>query len=137
MVKILTLITAKFIFVSNLVLAESDLVQTIDFMNKMNAKSHVQCTNCSEKDKSDYNKKNQNYTLHQKCVMDLCGDAKTLNVSAFLNDSTYDKYVQEGALDKFTEIEGKIKEIIKAEIDKNNIFLIVLKKHLTRQMDLT
>lgn len=65
---------------------------------------------------------NESENLLQQCAVELCGKPEEA-VSGNLSNYTFDDYVEEGVVKRFSEIENELTELIKNDIKKNNKFI--------------
>jgi hypothetical protein len=117
------------LMVSPLALAKSPK-SLIKSLNKLNAKPISPGINqCS--DDPEYLKlvSGEDEALLQQCAIELCGKADVA-VSGNLIDRTFDQYVENGVVTRFSEIESELAELIKKDITVNKQFIERMKSTL-------
>jgi len=122
----------SFVFFSNYILAndgEAFYLQLINNFNDDQNQFSQQEQNQCQLDTGFDVMNNSNDALAQRCAVDICGAPSKMN-SPILSDANFDQYVQEGAMSRFVEVEPMLKEIIKTQFDKNDLFISAIKERL-------
>ncbi|MBA2403479.1 MAG: hypothetical protein H0V66_01800 [Bdellovibrionales bacterium] len=103
----------------------------IKSLNKLNARPLALSINqCSDDPEYISSMRSENEDLLQQCAIELCGKPSEA-VSGSLNDRTYEDYVEDGVLKRFSEIESEIKDLVKADVVENNKFITDFKSKMT------
>ena len=66
-------------------------------------------------------------SLMEICMLNLCGEREELP-SVYLDDTNFDEYVKEGIMDRFSEVETKIRNIIENDLDRVGLLIDKIKE---------
>ena len=113
------------------VLLASNIDKSIDLVNEFNREKGVDCptAECSQNAGMA-----SSLTNAQECALSLCGSPENQK-KYYITDENFDKLVSPDAINKYSQIEHKIKDIVDNDIRNIRAFLEALKKFTNGEGD--
>ena len=114
---------ACLLYFSHPTFASENLRYPLSTLERLNKQSYlpVQKKQCYE---GESGSNSASETLAHQCAVDICGTPEEGKVpSTDLLDSNFDQYVQADAMQRFSEIENKLEEMIDSHLAQNDAFI--------------